>query len=155
MLALNAAIEAARAGEQGRGFAVVPDEVRKLAERRTMSTREISSIIQKIQEDTKNAVQSMVASVNQVKVGKRLTHQAGASIIEIESEANRVSGVVNDITSSLKEQTEASNEIARIIEQIASMVEENNVAASQAAGAAQQLEQLADELLRSINTFRI
>jgi methyl-accepting chemotaxis protein len=133
----------------------VADEVRKLAERTSLSTREIASTIQKIQSDTKHAVQSMVASVDQVRLGTALTQQAGSSIVEIESEAQRVTGVVNDITNSLKEQTEASNEIARNIENIASMVEENNMAASKAAGAAQQLEQLAEGLTRSIGSFHL
>ncbi len=61
LLALNAAIEAARAGEQGRGFAVVADEVRKLAERTTHATTEISTLVEHIRGDS-------AASRDQIKV---------------------------------------------------------------------------------------
>jgi hypothetical protein len=65
LLALNAAIEAARAGEQGRGFAVVADEVRKLAERTTHATSEISSLVGAIQEETREVKSMMELSPQQ------------------------------------------------------------------------------------------
>jgi len=59
LLALNAAIEAARAGEQGRGFAVVADEVRSLAERASVATNEIATLVDVIQVDTDTAKKQM------------------------------------------------------------------------------------------------
>lgn len=59
LLALNAAIEAARAGEAGRGFAVVADEVRKLADRTTHATSDISQLVAMIQGETVTAQHSI------------------------------------------------------------------------------------------------
>ena len=59
MLALNAAIEASRAGEQGKGFAVVAEEVRKLAERISSTTKDVGAFIDSIQEATEESVTAM------------------------------------------------------------------------------------------------
>jgi hypothetical protein len=128
---------------------------KKLAERTSLSTQEIASTVEKIQSGTRNAVQSMVAGVDQVRSGMALAEQAGASIVEIQTGAQRVVGVVNDITNSLREQNTASTEIARNVEKIATMVEANNASAELAATAAHQLEQLAQGLSTSIGSFRL
>src|SRR5438105_3925065 len=83
LLALNAAIEAARAGEQGRGFAVVADEVRKLAERTTMATKEIATMIEAVQGDTRLAVEAMEQGTRQVAKGVATTQKAGEALKEI------------------------------------------------------------------------
>jgi methyl-accepting chemotaxis protein len=100
LLALNAAIEAARAGEQGRGFAVVADEVRQLAARTSGSTAEISSMIAMIQNETRQAIDSMDGTRDRAAQGVDLANRAGTVILQIRqgtSEAlQAVSAFAND-----------------------------------------------------------
>lgn len=154
LLALNAAIEAARAGEQGRGFAVVADEVRKLAERTSSSTKEISEMVNAIQNGTRSAVSSMQAGVQQVSNGVELANQAGESINRIRDGSLRVSAVVNGISDSISEQSMASNEIAQKLETIAQMSEESSVAVRQTADAARHLQSLSTALHQTVAQFK-
>ncbi len=154
LLALNAAIEAARAGEQGRGFAVVADEVRKLAERTSLSTTEIADMVTKIQSGTRSAVSSMQEGVAKVGNGVQLANQAGDSIERIRDGAQRVTFVVNGISDSISEQSHASNDIAQKLETIAQMSEESAIAVRHTADAARRLHALSNELHEAVARFR-
>ena len=155
LLALNAAIEAARAGEQGRGFAVVADEVRKLAERTSSSTKQISDMISRIQQGTQRAVDAMQADVERANQGEGLAHRAGDSISQIEQRATEVVDSVNEIQMALKEQSAAARDVAVKVEQIAQMTETNSSASSHTSQTANEVSNLAGRLNGLMAGFRL
>ncbi|MRR51024.1 MAG: methyl-accepting chemotaxis protein [Rhodocyclaceae bacterium] len=155
LLALNAAIEAARAGEQGRGFAVVADEVRKLAERTTTATAEISQMVGAIQGDTQLAVQSMEGTAPRVRSGQNLAQQASEVLHEIEQQANDSLVKAKDVASATQAQAATANDIAGHVETIASMTEQTNAATQNNAEAADQLRSLAEKLQSQVAYFKV
>jgi len=155
LLALNAAIEAARAGEQGRGFAVVADEVRKLAERTTKATAQITEMIGAVQTDTSAAVNSMHAVTPQVALGVEMAGSAAAALREISSDVATTLGNVREVASATAEQSQASTMVAQNVERIAAMVEKSAASVRAANENVRSLESLANELRDSVSKFRL
>ena len=155
LLALNAAIEAARAGEQGRGFAVVADEVRKLAERTSRSTEEISTSIAAMQASAQRAVNGTQTVAKHVDSGVSRANAANLAMQQIGESAQHTVEMVSEISHAMREQSTASTSIAQQVEHIAQMTEENSAAAQSTADIARELDQLAAAMQQIVAQFKI
>jgi methyl-accepting chemotaxis protein len=181
LLALNAAIEAARAGEHGKGFAVVADEVRKLAERSTVSTKEIGGMIHGIVKTVSEAVKAMEEGTKEVENGVVSANQAGAALSdiltaaeavskqaalataasermkmaseELVSAVDSVSAVVEENTASTEEMAANSGEISQAIENIASVSEENSAAVEEVSASAEEMTAQVEEVTASAGSL--
>ncbi len=155
LLALNAAIEAARAGEQGRGFAVVADEVRKLAERTTASTGDISGIVEEIRQKTASAVDAMREVKDQVGTGVAASTGAAEALNLIFGSSEKVAELADRIAAATNEQTTASDSTARAMAEVLSMFEENAASIGRVERVASGTKQTADELQQLVDRFQL
>jgi len=128
LLALNAAIEAARAGEQGRGFAVVADEVRKLAERSSIATKEIADLINGTQAGVREAVTAMEHGILEVEEGYKLATDAGGALDDILARSQNVKKQVAGISAASQTLKDLSREMVGTIQKINKIAEDNSAA---------------------------
>lgn len=126
LLALNAAIEAARAGEQGRGFAVVADEVRKLAERTALSTREIHDAISSMVQKAADAVGTMSTVEQGVSNSTARIQDSAEALESIRAASEQASVLANGVSHMLTQQNVASHDVANNMEMLTETVDRTN-----------------------------
>ena len=141
ILALNAAVEAARAGEQGRGFAVVASEVRTLAQRSAEAARQIKSLIGD--------------SVAKVEAGGALVQDAGVTINEVVTQAQRVSDLIAEITAASSEQSKGIEQVGQAVTQLDQTTQQNAALVEESAAAADSLKTQAERLSEAVSVFKL
>ncbi|CAN5228841.1 hypothetical protein BH11PSE10_BH11PSE10_00510 [soil metagenome] len=141
ILALNAAVEAARAGEQGRGFAVVATEVRALAGRSAAAAKEIKTLIS--------------SSIEQVAQGNRVAAEAGTTIRDIVSNADRIAGLMNEIATATREQSGGIGLVGSAVHELDRSTQQNAALVEQTSASANLLSDQADRLAKEASFFRL
>lgn len=141
ILALNASVEAARAGEQGRGFAVVADEVRNLAGRCAAAANEIKTLIEE--------------SVQRVGTGTQQVQQAGDIISGVVSSVQRVTDIVDEISSASQEQSAGIEQVNAAVTQMEQVTQQNAALVQEASAASVSLAEQAQKMRSLMQGFQL
>jgi methyl-accepting chemotaxis protein len=118
LLALNAAIIAAQAGEHGRSFSVVAEEIRDLADRVLVSTKEIGGLIHAVQKESERAMEAIAAGSISVRDGAALSAEVGRTLDDLTKASRMTSNRVVSISTSVEKQSrlleQASEQVAQV-----------------------------------------
>lgn len=146
LLALNASIEAARAGEAGRGFAVVADEIRQLSEQTKNSVNKITTITNRLVENSQEASANMSQSITASEKQNEMVDDAIREISKIAEKNEILTRLMNTISSQIEGIVNANTQINDSISNLSAMSEQ--VAASSESSA-----QVMNESMNSMNSL--
>ena len=155
ILALNASMHAASAGEAGRGFAVVADEVQRLAENSRQATQQIAALVNNIQVETADTVNTMNAAISQIVEGSRLAEQAGQQMQQTQQNTSELVASVRQIASNSEEQAKTGQELIELASVIKISSEKTSEKLQDQSINTNNLVEYAKQLLATVRVFKL
>ena len=155
VLALNASMQAAAAGDAGRGFAVVAEEVQRLAESSRQATQQIAQLVNNIQIETADTINTVNKTISQVVSGSALAARSGQQMRETQQSTASLVELVKRITSSAQVQMKITTELRNRVHQIGASTEKTAAEILLQSEATADLSKSADRLVESVRVFKL
>ncbi|HET7809096.1 MAG TPA: HAMP domain-containing methyl-accepting chemotaxis protein [Steroidobacteraceae bacterium] len=155
VLALNASMQAAAAGDAGRGFAVVAEEVQRLAESSRQATQQIAQLVNNIQIETADTINTVNKTISQVVSGSELAAKSGQQMRETQQSTASLVELVKRITSSAQVQMKIATELRNRVHQIGASTEKTAAEILLQSEATADLSKSADRLVESVRVFKL
>jgi methyl-accepting chemotaxis protein len=155
VLALNASMQAAAAGDAGRGFAVVAEEVQRLAESSRQATQQIAQLVNNIQIETSDTINTVNKTISQVVSGSELAARSGQQMRETQQSTASLVELVKRITSSAQVQMKITTELRNRVHQIGASTEKTAAEILLQSEATSDLSKSADRLVESVRVFKL
>jgi len=155
ILALNASMHAASAGEAGRGFAVVADEVQRLAENSRQATQQIAALVNNIQVETSDTVNTMNDAIAQIVEDSRLAEQAGQQMQLTQQTTAELVASVRQIATNSTEQAKAGQELLERAETLKQSSQRASNLLHEQSDNTNSLVEYAKQLLATVRVFKL
>lgn len=155
VLSLNASMQAATAGEAGKGFAVVAEQVQRLADNSQQATLQIANLVQNIQIETADTINSVNRAIDQVVRGSEMANQSGQQMRETREATSRLVELVERISASTQEQARITESLRQGAQAIDASTRETAQQLTHQAKVTESLVGASRSLVESVSVFKL